>query len=197
MKLHWLYCHATYWLPDTLQPQQIFQVKTHWNSAHKTTVTKIIRILIAIGNTSEVQNIPLKLYKVVQIWPGLLVCKQVTVCPGHIWTTLYLDIQCHFPIIWRLWQWLIQCTGFVGQCSVLCLCVCVCVCTETHFINACATFWELIQLPYPHYYTECEGSRNTIISAPIHKIHSRMSITVPQGNILYKYLNKSKSENKF
>jgi hypothetical protein len=28
-------------------------------------------------------------YKVVQIWPGLFVCKQVTVCPGHIWTTLY------------------------------------------------------------------------------------------------------------
>jgi hypothetical protein len=26
----------------------------------------------------------------VQIWPGLFVCKQVTVCPGHIWTTLYL-----------------------------------------------------------------------------------------------------------
>jgi hypothetical protein len=32
-------------------------------------------------------------YKVVQIWPGLLVCKQVTVCPGHIWTTLYLSID--------------------------------------------------------------------------------------------------------
>jgi hypothetical protein len=30
-----------------------------------------------------------KTYKVVQIWPGLIVCKQVTVCPGHIWTTLY------------------------------------------------------------------------------------------------------------
>jgi hypothetical protein len=29
------------------------------------------------------------LYKVVQIWPGRFVCKQVTVCPGHIWTTLY------------------------------------------------------------------------------------------------------------
>jgi hypothetical protein len=29
-------------------------------------------------------------YKVVQIWPGLIVCKQVTVCPGHIWTTLYI-----------------------------------------------------------------------------------------------------------
>ena len=28
------------------------------------------------------------IYKVVQIWPGLFVCKQVTVCPGHIWTTL-------------------------------------------------------------------------------------------------------------
>ena len=29
-------------------------------------------------------------YKVVQIWPGRFVCKQVTVCPGHIWTTLYV-----------------------------------------------------------------------------------------------------------
>jgi hypothetical protein len=29
-----------------------------------------------------------KTYKVVQIWPGRFVCKQVTVCPGHIWTTL-------------------------------------------------------------------------------------------------------------
>ena len=27
----------------------------------------------------------------VQIWPGLFVCKQVTVCPGHIWTTLYVN----------------------------------------------------------------------------------------------------------
>ena len=32
------------------------------------------------------------LYKVVQIWPGRFVCKQVTVCPGHIWTTLYLAV---------------------------------------------------------------------------------------------------------
>jgi hypothetical protein len=29
------------------------------------------------------------IYKVVQIWPRRFVCKQVTVCPGHIWTTLY------------------------------------------------------------------------------------------------------------
>jgi hypothetical protein len=32
-----------------------------------------------------------RIYKVLQIWPGLIVCKLVTVCPGHIWTTLYLD----------------------------------------------------------------------------------------------------------
>jgi hypothetical protein len=34
------------------------------------------------------------LYKVVQIWQGLFVCKQVTVCPGHIWTTSYFP---HYP----------------------------------------------------------------------------------------------------
>jgi hypothetical protein len=28
------------------------------------------------------------IYKVVQIWPGLFVCKEVTVYPGHIWTRL-------------------------------------------------------------------------------------------------------------
>jgi NRPS condensation-like uncharacterized protein len=33
------------------------------------------------------------LYKVVQIWPGRFVCKHVTVCPGHIWTTLYLLVS--------------------------------------------------------------------------------------------------------
>ena len=31
-------------------------------------------------------------YKVVQIWPGRFVCKEVTVCPGHIWTALYILI---------------------------------------------------------------------------------------------------------
>jgi hypothetical protein len=35
-------------------------------------------------------------YKVVQICPGRFVCKQVTVCPGHIWTTLYVS---HLTII--------------------------------------------------------------------------------------------------
>ena len=37
----------------------------------------------------------LTIYKVVQIWPGLIVCKQVTVCPGHIWTTLYNTHKTH------------------------------------------------------------------------------------------------------
>jgi hypothetical protein len=27
-------------------------------------------------------------YKAVQIWPGLFVCKQAAISPGHIWTTL-------------------------------------------------------------------------------------------------------------
>ena len=34
-----------------------------------------------------------EIYKVVQIWPGLIVSKQVTVCPGHIWTTLYNAVE--------------------------------------------------------------------------------------------------------
>jgi hypothetical protein len=34
------------------------------------------------------------MYKMVQIWPGRFVCKQITVCPGHIWTTLYIGVSC-------------------------------------------------------------------------------------------------------
>jgi len=33
------------------------------------------------------------IYKVVQIWPGLFVCKSGDISPGHIWTTLYMYIQ--------------------------------------------------------------------------------------------------------
>jgi hypothetical protein len=39
------------------------------------------------------QTFEVKIYKVVQIWPGQFVCKQDTVCPGHIWTTLYFDFS--------------------------------------------------------------------------------------------------------
>ena len=35
------------------------------------------------------------LYKVVQIWPGLFVCKQAGYSPGHIWTTLYFRTKAH------------------------------------------------------------------------------------------------------
>ena len=31
-------------------------------------------------------------YKVVQIWPGLFVCKSGDISPGHIWTTLYITV---------------------------------------------------------------------------------------------------------
>jgi hypothetical protein len=49
-------------------------------------------------------------YKVVQIWPGLIVCKEVTVCPGHIWTTLYIgDTRSLSLCCWSLlcFVWLI------------------------------------------------------------------------------------------
>jgi hypothetical protein len=43
------------------------------------------------------------MYKVAQIWPGLIVCKQVTVCPGHILTTLYLyNVWILFLTAWLL-----------------------------------------------------------------------------------------------
>ena len=45
----------------------------------------------------------LRIYKVVKIWPGLFVCKQVTVCPGHIWTTSYFNII--FPCTPRYSKW--------------------------------------------------------------------------------------------
>jgi len=34
------------------------------------------------------------IYKVVQIWPGLFVCKSGDISPGHIWTTLYMYFVC-------------------------------------------------------------------------------------------------------
>jgi len=35
------------------------------------------------------------MYKVVQIWPGLFVCKSGDISPGHIWTTLYNIMRSH------------------------------------------------------------------------------------------------------
>jgi hypothetical protein len=50
-------------------------------------VKHVWKLKEVIFNTSC--NVAHYMYRVVQIWPGLFVCKQVTVCPGHIWTTLY------------------------------------------------------------------------------------------------------------
>ena len=55
------------------------------------------------GVTAKHARVSNRLYKVVQIWPGLFVCKQVTVCSGHIWTTLY------FKYITR------SCAGLVNE----------------------------------------------------------------------------------
>ena len=60
-------------------------------------------------------------YKVVQIWPGLIVCQQVTVCPGHIWTTLYLPIyvdKWNFLFI-LLVIMLIYIQVLYGRCTIL------------------------------------------------------------------------------
>jgi hypothetical protein len=45
-------------------------------------------VLVTIGNTYKLEWSS-GFYKVVQIWPGRFECIQVTVCPGHIWTTLH------------------------------------------------------------------------------------------------------------
>ena len=54
-----------------------------------------------------------EIYKVVQIWPGLFVCKQVTVCPGHIWTTLYFTLLCR-RTSWAGLQTLLSCSRSKG-----------------------------------------------------------------------------------
>jgi hypothetical protein len=49
-----------------------------------------------------------RIYKVVQIWPGLILCKQVTICPGHIWTTLYIN-----SLVYTSESWLKKSNGFI------------------------------------------------------------------------------------
>ena len=68
-----------------------------WPHTTRTTILpvhiNIIHVYSALFNLSSLSLIITLWYKVVQIWPGLFVCKQVTVCPGHIWTTLYIKFQ--------------------------------------------------------------------------------------------------------
>jgi hypothetical protein len=68
-------CSVTSFLLNSTRCRVISMDKNHENCGHK-------------GKKQWLQHFVM-LYKVVQIWPGLIVCKQVTVCPGHIWTTLY------------------------------------------------------------------------------------------------------------
>jgi hypothetical protein len=60
-------------------------------SMHVSTEIKNRKLCVPAINDLSATGI--EMYKVVQIWPGLFVCKQVTVCPGNIWTTLYLPFM--------------------------------------------------------------------------------------------------------
>ena len=71
----------------------------------------IMFLLILYHGWTKKLGILYYIYKVVQIWPGLIVCKQVTVCPSHIWTTLYnaLDFGGCFVTL-LLYSWYLYCT---------------------------------------------------------------------------------------
>ena len=83
------------------------------------------------GTRRAVRSIALKkiksiwcIYKVVQIWPGLFVCKQVTVCSGHIWTTLYMQAPDHVCVrararVLNWWLWACNCSSFYPKPSLL------------------------------------------------------------------------------
>jgi hypothetical protein len=60
----------------------------HYYMSYKLTRLVTIHYIKSLVLSNSCSGDPL--YKVVQIWLGLFVCKQVTVCPGHIWTTLYM-----------------------------------------------------------------------------------------------------------
>ena len=107
-------------------------------------------------------------YKVVQIWPGRFVCKQVTVCPGHIWTTLYFwfvyifcTLECNmyisvfkeidvFPYKRPVY---IHSVHFEGVCVVsFCRLGLVTVCSVTEFIFGYVWVEKLLALAIDHYF---------------------------------------------
>ena len=64
------------------------------NSRHKERASIKISLIFPSTRTKTLKGIfenIIPVYNVVQIWPGLIVCKQVTVYPGNIWTTLYIS----------------------------------------------------------------------------------------------------------
>jgi hypothetical protein len=87
------------------QEQTVYNAIEHNYVSFKDTFqsfTSIIRPLTRCFKNKIKWN---SLYKVVQIWPGLIVCKLVTVCPGHIWTTLYIHntgSHCEVPHVYNV-----------------------------------------------------------------------------------------------
>jgi len=77
------------------------------------------------------------MYKVVQIWPGLFVCKSGDISPGHIWTTLYIYIKSTVAInvMLQLYLWRDLYKLYIAQDQqhpppkwtrfLVCTCVCV------------------------------------------------------------------------
>jgi hypothetical protein len=80
---------------DVVYNHYVCEVQRMWNKVKKGNCLyfwySLYHLLPMCQEYIEIRlKFPAPKYKVVQIWPGLFVCKQVTVCPGHIWTTLYL-----------------------------------------------------------------------------------------------------------
>jgi hypothetical protein len=83
-----LFCYQR-WVWNILK--LVWLIKMSLNEAcSRVRVGKCFSDRFPIKNGLKQVNVLSPLYKAVQIWPGLFVCKQVTVCPGHIWTTLYI-----------------------------------------------------------------------------------------------------------
>ena len=65
------------------------KVKSHLKGRLFDSISDIQKAVTSTLNTTAKDDF----YKVVQIWPGLFVCKQAGYSHGHIWTTLYKGIQ--------------------------------------------------------------------------------------------------------
>jgi hypothetical protein len=98
-----LFSYIIYLIKDTFNYLRIFSATISWgtrrnfiNETKQRQKSSIIdrdtwrrQFLPEEAALACISKICISRYKVVQIWPGLIVCKQVTVCPSHIWTTLY------------------------------------------------------------------------------------------------------------
>ena len=90
--LHFLFLSWVMYVPPVPRSFHLTNLRTF---SEKLTAVRSPSILFYLSLLLACHSLKICKYKVVQIWPGLFVCKQVTVCPGHIWTTLYIYIKCH------------------------------------------------------------------------------------------------------